>query len=282
MDFMKKNWLGVIGLIVGVLGMILSYYFYSLSLLHREPVVIETNNFSIFSSPKGVPARGYSFIAKPSLKEITKNVYFHELAIWNKGNLAIKKDNILKEIYLEYPEGVEVIDAFISSATRQDIINASEKHTSGGRTIHVSFDILEKGDGFTIQAIYASDKKIPAVINGSIEGVTKFSTQDDLTKENIYFGIGKLLFIFFCLLAIIFGIGFASISLSWVIKKFSPKHSETIKNISGQIFKYLFNATLVIIVTFALISMVKGFAEKEGKSSIPIMTAPSKLMNAPS
>ena len=72
----------------------------------------------------------------------------HEIAFWNKGQLSIKKNNILKEIKLEYPSDVEVIDAFISSTTRPDIVNATESHKQGDNKVSLDFDIIEKDDGF--------------------------------------------------------------------------------------------------------------------------------------
>lgn len=96
-EFLRRNWLGVLGLVVGVLGIALSYFFYLLSQQNREPVLIEMSNISIFSSPEGVVSDKFAVVTKPDFNEITNNVYVSELALWNRGRESIKKENILKK-----------------------------------------------------------------------------------------------------------------------------------------------------------------------------------------
>lgn len=47
--FFKKNWLGVLGIVLAIIGLFSSYYFYTLSEKNREPVLVETHNYRMLS-----------------------------------------------------------------------------------------------------------------------------------------------------------------------------------------------------------------------------------------
>jgi hypothetical protein len=50
----------------------------------------------------------------------------------------------------------------------------------------MSFDILEKDDGFTIEVLYAGTHTAPLVVHGSIESVQRIGTNQNLASYQYY------------------------------------------------------------------------------------------------
>lgn len=271
MEFIKRNWIGILGLLVGILGIFLSYYFYTLSQQNREPYYIEESNFPIFFSQKDLVAQGFVLVKKSDGRKITEKVYVNEIVFWNKGSLSIRRSNILKSIALKYPKDVEVIDAFISSVTRQDIVNADNPKIDEGNKVFLGFDILEKDDGFKVQITYLSDEKMSPRMVGNIEGVNNFGDRDVLTKENLFFGVGKLVMYVFGVLALMF-IYFGLLkALEWVKKKFISGRFIQVAKVLDYIFPLLAALIGFISISSLAIEQTKNFAEQEGKASVPAM-----------
>lgn len=271
MEFIKRNWIGILGLFVGVLGIFLSYYFYTLSQQNREPYFLEESNFPIFFSQKELVSQGFVLVRKSDGREISKKVYVNEIAFWNKGNLSIRRSNILKGISLKYPEDVEVIDAFISSVTRKDIVNTDKPRIIEENEVTLGFDILEKDDGFKVQITYFSDERNSPDIVGNIEGVNSFGDREILTKENLFFGIGKVAIYTFGFLAIIFLWIALMEGMEWLKKRFISGRFEKVSKVLGFIIPL--TGALFFIIGFGSIALekAKDFAAEEGKASMPAM-----------
>ncbi|MDO6441709.1 hypothetical protein [Marinobacter sp. 2_MG-2023] len=278
MEFIKRNWVGILGLLVGVLGIFLSYYFYTLSQQSREPYFIEESNFPIFFSQKELVSQGFVLVRKSDGREISKKVYVNEIAFWNKGSLSIRRSNILKDISLKYPENVEVIDAFVSSVTRKDIVNTDKPKIKEGSEVLLGFGILEKNDGFKVQITYLGDEKSSPRIVGNIEGVNNFGDREILTKENLFFGVGKVAIYIFGFLAIMFIFAFLTEGMQWFKKKFISGRFEKFSKVLGYIIPVTLSLIIILVFGIIAIEKAKSFAEEEGKASVPVME--STLNNA--
>lgn len=269
-EYLKNNWLGILGLIVGLFGIVLSYFFFIFSQQMREPVVISTKNFAIFSSPEGLSSDKFAVVKKPEYKEINKNIYVNEIAFWNKGRQSIKRENILKSIYISYDKNVEIIDAFITESTRPEIVNAIINQSSNN--LNLDFDILEKNDGFKIQVIYVSENKQDFKIQGNIEDTFNFESESDLTLDNIYIGIVKIILSIFVFLVIIFCIGLVIRGFGWVSSKIlNDMKGTVIKRFVSQVFTFVMPIIFIGFVVISIGLIAYNIAKNEIKDSVPQM-----------
>ncbi|WP_281556898.1 hypothetical protein [Thalassomonas sp. RHCl1] len=207
-DWMRKNWLGLFGLIVGFVGLISSYYFYAQSVKEREPMFIEELLRTVVveaDSLRDFPLKIVNRDGKPVEKDLTSfRVYF-----WNNGKEPIKSSDILKpiEFFLDSSEA-EIIDIKIISASRKDIINPVVQLKDKNR-VSLHFDILEQADGFSLQVLYAGSPKVPLKLNGVIEGVKYIQTNGNLASN--YYNVIYLQAILPAVFTVIF--------LFWFVRK---------------------------------------------------------------
>src|ERR1700733_1814872 len=108
--------------VAGVLGMILSIYFYIQSEKKRDlayyvnpaqAVVVKTgesSNLHVFFGSHG------------NSQELTSDVTAAQIAIWNEGNESIRPDNVLRQVVIRTNPSVPILEASIRKKSR-DVIN---------------------------------------------------------------------------------------------------------------------------------------------------------------
>ena len=110
----------------------------------------------------------------------SNNVTAVQVAIWNSGDLSIRPENILKEITIVLDPPVPILEASIvkhyreSEITRLELVGTqddlnTQKELNQGK-VKITFNILEKDDGATIQLIYLGSINIDISVDGIIEG----------------------------------------------------------------------------------------------------------------
>ena len=269
--YLKKNWLGSLGLLIGIIGLFLSSYFYSLSIKSREPVFVTLSNVAIFSSPTKLSSKYIKLIKRTDGKELSKNLYVQEIVLWNNGREAIKESHILKPLNVSFNGEMEIIDAFITEMKRPEIVKGKIKFKPGEKDMMLEFDILEKNDGLKIQIVYSALKSHEAILKGTIEGVPKIKRIEDLTKENILlaiaqsllYGIGLIaLFIFTVTMPLVFG---------WLNKKIFGKYHEKANNILGNVFGAIFLLIIFAGLSLFIYLKVREFSEASAIESVPKM-----------
>lgn len=268
---MKINWLSVISAMLAVLSIALAIFFYLENQQEREPIFLSTKGLLIYTSHSDVKSSNYkiSQITEDGEKPLVGNVYVQELAFWNKGRMAVEREDILDPLAFEFPEGYEVIDTFISETTREKIVNPTVKFD--GRRVGFSFDVLEKDEGFKIQVVFSGEKYEKPVIIGSIKGVDKIGSKEELTNENILYGIAVVL---------LYAVGFLVAGIAVVLlmllfdlglRKAVPEKEKVIKKnldkIGAGVMIGLFG---VLILLLAMVRVIQ-VAEEEAKNSIPEM-----------
>ena len=189
---MKFNLWNMICTMLTVFSIALAFYFHSANQKEREPTFLSTKALQIYESHSNLQSSNYKMIqiTPNGEKPLTGKVYVQELAFWNKGRKSIENDDILETLAFEFPTGYEVIDAFISEATRPKIV-APEVEFNANK-VSFSFAILEKDDGFKIQMIIAGSGFVNPILNGTIKEVSNFNRKEDLTKDNIYYFIASV------------------------------------------------------------------------------------------
>ena len=210
-SWIRLNWLSVLGIVIGLLGVGFSYYFYKLSEKEREPVFLIDPYRAVIveaNSLKNFPLKVVDREGRTVEKDVT-SVRFY---IWNEGRETIKKADILKPLRLIFSsQDVEVIDYKVMSSSRDDIVQPILSLESGSKnTLDVSFDILEKGDGFSAQIIFAGTPNAGIELKGTIEGVKILKGSADVSSYHFY----KTLMIIFILPIIIVSV--SALLTAWI------------------------------------------------------------------
>lgn len=97
-----------------------------------------------------------------------------QVGIWNSGDESIRKENILKEVVIYTKPSVRILEASVSNSSREldilkfNIIESPELLEIG--KVPVSWNILEKDDGASVQLIYLGPPEVEILVEGLIEG----------------------------------------------------------------------------------------------------------------
>jgi len=96
-----------------------------------------------------------------------------QVAIWNSGEESIRKENILKDIIIRTDPPVPILEVSIVKCLRDADITGfsileSPKLLETGK-LPVSWRILEKNDGASIQLIYLGSTDVHIIVEGLIE-----------------------------------------------------------------------------------------------------------------
>jgi len=178
------EWLGIAGVMIGLLGLGGSYYFYKVSEKEKEPILLVDPYRSIIVEAKSIkdfPLKVVGRDGKPVEKDITSMRFY----FWNEGRESIKKADILKPIQLVLSSSnVEIIDYKTLAVSREEIVQPRiALNEYNGNTLDLSFDILEQNDGFSVQIIFAGSPDTEAEIKGVIEGAKGIR---GMASENSY------------------------------------------------------------------------------------------------
>lgn len=101
---------------------------------------------------------------------LRKDVRTATIYLWNNGNAATHKQQILSQLKFVLPENTEILDAMVLRTTRSICDIQLHRLNSKKNQISIDFDILEPGDGAAVQLIYAGDPYAAIKIDGYIEG----------------------------------------------------------------------------------------------------------------
>lgn len=280
--YLKNNWVAILGVVIGIIGILLSYYFYSLSVKSREPAYLITKNDPLFSSPKGLSSEYLKLVTRDDGKELLKNLYVQEVAIWNNGKESIKAENILTPLSLVFSKKIELIDAFISESKRPEIVSAKLEFAPGGNVVNLDFKILEYKDGFKVQLVYAALDSQSASLQGVVEGVESIKKLSDLSKEKVIASIAKVL-VGFVLIVVAFA-AFVSIGeiTKWLCDKLFGEKSEKVYLFIENLFAYSFAILMILAFAFFIYAVTVEVAEDSAVESIPVMEnlRPNKSSNS--
>ena len=181
--FLRHNWLGLVGILLGVVGLYGTYYFYHLSNEAREPVfVIDPDRTEIVSAQRiaNAPIK----VLRRNGTQITGDLYAVRFYFWNAGKRPIMGPEVLDtlQIVLQDP-GVEILDYKVLKVSRPVARVHVVRSMSTGplKTLTVTFSILEQNDGLSGQLIYEGGRTAPLVMAGTIEGVPRIETSTDIS-----------------------------------------------------------------------------------------------------
>jgi hypothetical protein len=164
--FFANPWVGIVGSVASILGVLLAAYFYFQSVSYPE-LVYYVNPARAVVVKQGTASRlTVSFDGRPVAQDVTAT----QVAIWNRGREAIRRTAVLQPIIIRTEPRVPILEATIRKKSREVVALDLDQTRLVDGEVSVSWNILEQGDGGVVQLVYAAgpDTKIQCL--GVIEG----------------------------------------------------------------------------------------------------------------
>ena len=221
--FLKRNWLGILGLLVGVAGISLSIMFYTRTLAERDPAfVVGLDRTEIIRADRvsGAPLK----VVKGDGTEISGDISSVKMYFWNRGKLPIKPEHVLQPIYITLQdERADILDFQVVGYSR-DVVDpqVTRSASTPRRSLAVSFRIMEQNDGLCLQVIYSGDPTANFGMTGRIEGVAQPIGSESIARSrfwSVYLGKVKTFSVVLIIL-IVAGFVIAAFKLiSWPVER---------------------------------------------------------------
>jgi hypothetical protein len=177
------NFLNVLSLLIGLAGLSASIYFYRRATRIRDPIfIVDSSRIQILSSKQvsEVPIK----VLKKGDAEVRSDLTGVRFYFWNQGTSPIKRHDILEPIQIRLDDSsAEIIDAKLLKMSRDVTkLKLDTVEDDPIRTLGLTFEILESGDGTTGQIIYEGNPNAVFKISGIIEGVKSITTEANPMK----------------------------------------------------------------------------------------------------
>ena len=165
-------WIGTNPMITGVVAVVAILGFISGFVFQFWPGKNREITYHVSAFPTAVVRGGQASDLKVSFKDkvITTDLSAIQVAIWNEGKEAARRESILsKTVTITLNPALPILVARIKKSTRS-VINAElEDSEMSHGILHLTWDILEQGDGVLLEIIYAG-RVVHVSVNGVIEG----------------------------------------------------------------------------------------------------------------
>ncbi len=164
--FFSNPWVGVIGSIASVIGVLLAIYFFVGSRREREltyfvhpvkSIVVRAGEVSELS----VSSRG---------SEIKSDVTTAQIALWNAGKEPIRAQHVLRPFIIQTEGNTPILEARIRKQSRDVVELQLDQSRIDQGQVRVSWSILERGDGGVVQMILAGGTGVELSASAVIEG----------------------------------------------------------------------------------------------------------------
>ena len=162
-------WLGIVGTVGTLIGIVLSFYFYQASQI--KPLL----TFSVhplkteLQRPDFDKQLGFIYKGKPVNSESVTSV---QVCIWNAGTRSIRDSDVLDPFRLVMPDAAAILSVRVKKTARPicgfECVDNPDDYSSG--ICHVKWRILEPGDGAVLQIIYAGSARHDPTLAGAVEG----------------------------------------------------------------------------------------------------------------
>ena len=200
MDFLNyalanplSNIIGIIGLVVGIIGAVLTCIFYRRSHRSKEPCWSVRNN---------VLVEGYSSkIGKLDIRfkdEQVENLSIARIAFWNQGAETLDRHDIetINPLRIEADEEIEILDVSVS-LTNSSSSQFETELVNDRKSAKLDFAYLDKGQGAIVQIIHTGIKESDIQIVGDIKSVKEIKKKNVLMPNTFltsFFSLYPFLF----------------------------------------------------------------------------------------
>ena len=182
-----SNWIGILGLAVGVVGIGMSYHYYSISVRERKPLFVPDPDRTLLIDSRSI---GDSAIRITRLdgSVIEGSISSARFYFWNGGRLPIRPEHILKPIVVSLEgQNAEILDYKILKVSRPDIVAPRVSMIKDGVSrLGIDFQILDHGDGFSVQLTFSGSPDAPLVISGAVEGAAEIGDAQAVARGRFW------------------------------------------------------------------------------------------------
>ena len=160
---------GAVGILIGIVGVVLTVYFYMQSTRDRE-LVYYVNPAKAVVVKTGESSNLQVYMNGLLLQN---DVTAAQVAIWNQGKEPIRPSDMLSPLAIQTNPSVPILEATIRKKSREVIhLSLDQDHLKDG-VLTVSWNILEQGDGGILQIIYAGGTNADITASGIVVGQGK-------------------------------------------------------------------------------------------------------------
>jgi hypothetical protein len=189
-DWIKANWLGIVGILVGVVGIAYAIFTTAHSSVSYQGKTIQLIDSSRIGGALSVNDRDGN--------KIRSNVYALDLLFWNSGDISLDSatDRVRKPIKITLtPSTANIVDAQVQKTNNyldRDSLHISRVIPS---VLEVTWKQFEPGDAFRMLIVYASDNAASFDVDGYIVRTklvdwTNYEGLDAPTSKNIFGQLG--------------------------------------------------------------------------------------------
>jgi len=164
--FFSNPLVGAAGSVASIAGLLLATYFY------KEGKEAPQLTFYVHPVRAVVLQAGQAsrLSARFDNELVRSDITAVQVAVWNRGKLAIRQDRVLKPVVILTMNHAPILEAQIRKSTREVTeLSLNTTDLEKGR-VTVSWRILEQNDGGVIQLIYAGGPSVAIRVDGAIEG----------------------------------------------------------------------------------------------------------------
>jgi len=178
-------WVGFVGTVFGVFGVLISIIFYFRTRQFQQPAYFKSS--LRWYDGANIPHNDIRLTFQG--KELSRFTITH-LVFWNAGNQAIRESDFApaSPLRLVLPEETEIFDIRIIAVTASEIrasLDYPETIDAGAeKVIPVHFDYLDGNDGFCIQVIHDSKSAERIEFAGKLPGVSKFRSCTSFSQKS--------------------------------------------------------------------------------------------------
>jgi 4-amino-4-deoxy-L-arabinose transferase-like glycosyltransferase len=169
-EILGSPWFRVVEVVLVLAGIIIPSLLYFSSRAERE-LVYAVNPVRTTVVTAGQASELAVFHEGEPLGNV--DVTAAQVAIWNAGKQSIREENILEDVVICTDPPVLILEASIRQCSREvtefTLIETPELLASG--RVPVSWNILEKNDGASVQLIYVGAQEVDFHVEGVIEGL---------------------------------------------------------------------------------------------------------------
>jgi hypothetical protein len=239
MSFLKDNF----GNILGVIGIILAYYFYYKGKSKKE-ILYEITSFNLIN--ENLNQKVSQLIISYKDKEV-KYLTVSKIAIWNSGNSTIWESEIPEnnKIQICICNSYEILEYELIE--NEDLDSKLNITKIDDKYLEINFKFLEPNKGFVLKLIHTSRTSNDISVKGRIIGGSEIKRINDIGRNNakrehwstkyfaLLFGVVALLgsnhyelFSFGFVFLFLLGLLITSTALYQIILKKVPKRYEKI------------------------------------------------------
>lgn len=247
--FVKTNWIGILGSLIGIAGLTLSFYFYKMSIALPEPVfLLDPSRTVIIDSERlsETPLR----VVRLNGNEIKGDITSVRFYFWNNGRKSIRPLNVLKPLVIALDDAAgEIIDYKVLKSSRSVVDPVIARHSADPkRSLDLSFSILEQEDGLSGQLLYKGKPDANVTISGTVENVSEIITDQRMIQRRFWkeYG-GKIAFVILAICSIV-TLAFCSRAFTKLLQSKS-----TIVRSFAYSIGYLFLGILIVVFIYAII-----------------------------